>query len=87
MNAADVPAELSHAFELQRTSFDAAIFPEWDERRDRLARLRQLIEDNEVAIEDAIHADFGGRPRTETQIAEVFPSLSEIKGAQRKGRR
>ena len=26
MNAADVPAELSHAFEAQRTSFDAAPF-------------------------------------------------------------
>ncbi len=79
MNAADVPTELFHAFEVQRTSFDAAPFPDWEVRRDRLARLRRLVEDNEVAIEDAIHADFGGRPRTETQIAEVFPSLGEIK--------
>jgi coniferyl-aldehyde dehydrogenase len=85
MNAADIPAELSHAFEVQRASFDAAPFPDWEIRRDRLARLRRLVEDNEVAIEDAIDADFGGRPRIETQIAEVFPSLGEIKGALRKG--
>ena len=85
MNAADIPAELMRAFEVQRASFDSAPFPDWDVRRDRLARLRRLVEDNESAIEDAIHADFGGRPRLETQIAEVFPSLGEIKGALRKG--
>ena len=83
MNAADIPAELMRAFEVQRTSFDAAPFPEWELRRDRLRRLRALVVDNETAIEDAIHADFGGRPRAETQIAEVFPSLNEIKGALR----
>jgi len=87
MNAADVPADLLHAFEVQRTSFDAAPFPDWDVRRDRLVRLRALVMDNESEIEDAIHADFGGRPRTETQIAEVFPSLGEIKGALRRGRK
>jgi len=87
MNAADVPADLLHAFEVQRTSFDAAQFPDWEVRRDRLGRLRRLVADNEEAIEDAIHADFGGRPRTETQIAEVYPSLGEIKVALRKGRK
>jgi coniferyl-aldehyde dehydrogenase len=87
MNAADVPADLLHAFEVQRASYDAEPFPEWDERRDRLQRLRRMVEDNELAIEDAIHDDFGGRPRAETQIAEVFPSLAEIKGALHKGRR
>jgi coniferyl-aldehyde dehydrogenase len=87
MNAADVPAALLQAFELQRTSYDADPFPEWSVRRDRLARLRRLVEDNEDAIEDAINADFGGRPRAETQIAEVFPSLAEIKNALRHGRR
>jgi coniferyl-aldehyde dehydrogenase len=87
MNAADVPADLLHAFAVQRTSFDAAQFPDWEVRRDRLGRLRRLVADNEEAIEDAIHADFGGRPRTETQIAEVYPSLGEIKVALRKGRK
>ena len=85
MNAADIPAELSHAFEVQRASFDAAPFPDWAVRRDRLERLRRLVVDNEAAIEDAIHADFGGRPRIETQIAEVFPGLGEIKSALRNG--
>ncbi|HWS74177.1 MAG TPA: aldehyde dehydrogenase family protein, partial [Quisquiliibacterium sp.] len=64
-----------------------APFPDWDTRRDRLARLRTLVTENETAIEEAIDADFGGRPRIETQIAEVFPSLSEIRTALRHGRR
>jgi len=85
MKAADVALDLNHAFELQRSAHDHAPFPEWNVRRDRLARLRGLLESNEAAIEAAIDADFGGRPKTETQISEVFPSLAEIKGALRHG--
>jgi coniferyl-aldehyde dehydrogenase len=86
MKAADIPLDLNHAFELQRAAHDAAPFPEWGVRRDRLERLRRLLESNEAEIEQAISADFGGRPRLETQIAEVFPSLAEVKGALRHGR-
>ncbi len=64
-----------------------APFPPWEIRRDRLQRLSSLIVEQERAIEDAIDADFGGRPRLETQIAEVFPSLAELRGALRQGRR
>lgn len=85
MKAAEVALDLNHAFELQRAAHDQAPFPEWSVRRDRLARLRGLLESNEAAIEAAIDADFGGRPKTETQISEVFPSLAEIKGALRHG--
>jgi coniferyl-aldehyde dehydrogenase len=49
--------------------------------------LQQLVAENEVAIEQAIDADFGGRPRMETQIAEIFPSLAEIRGALKHGAR
>ena len=62
-------------------------FAEWDERRNRLERLRRLIEDNEAAIETAIDSDFAGRPRIETQFAEIFPSLLEIRGALKHGKR
>lgn len=62
-------------------------FAEWDERRNRLERLRRLLEDNEAAIETAIDSDFAGRPPIETQFAEIFPSLSEIRGAIKHGRR
>jgi coniferyl-aldehyde dehydrogenase len=86
MNISDVGADLHRAYAVQRAAYDAAPFPEWAERRDRLQRVRRLIEANETAIEVAIDADFGGRPAAETQIGEVFPSLAEIKAALRRGR-
>jgi coniferyl-aldehyde dehydrogenase len=86
MTPSDIPTLLHSAFELQRASYDTAPFPEWNVRRDRLQRLRALIRTHEDEIEAAIDADFDGRPRIETQIAEVFPSLAEIRGALRRGR-
>lgn len=87
MKPSDHPFDLHAALARQRQTYEREPFPEWPVRADRLARLRALIESNEQAIEDAIEADFGGRSRTETQIAEVFPTLGEIKGALRHGRR
>jgi coniferyl-aldehyde dehydrogenase len=87
MNASDTPIELHVVFQIQRAAYDATPFAEWDERRNRLERLRRLLEDNETAIETAIDSDFEGRPRIETQFAEIFPSLLEIRGAIKRGRR
>ncbi len=86
MNASDTPSELHAVFEIQRSAYDAAPFAEWPERCDRLQRLQCLIEENETAIETAIDSDFAGRPRMETQIAEIFPSLSDIRGAIKHGK-
>ncbi len=87
MNASDTPAELHVVFQIQRAAYDAAPFAEWDERCNRLQRLHRLVAENEAAIEAAIDVDFAGRPPIETQIAEIFPSLSEISGAIRHGKR
>lgn len=86
MNASDTPAELHVVFQIQRAAYDASPFAEWDERCNRLQRLRRLIEDNETAIAAAIDSDFAGRPHIETQIAEIFPSLSEVRGAIKHGK-
>ena len=87
MTPHDGSLDLNTLFASMRDAHRATPFPDWPERRDRLERLRRLIVENETAIEEAIDADFGGRPRLETQIAEVFPSLSEIRTALRHGRR
>ena len=87
MNASDTPTELHVVFQIQRAAYDAAPFAEWEERCNRLQRLLDLIKDNEAAIETAIDADFAGRPRIETQIGEIFPSVSEIRGAIKHGKR
>jgi hypothetical protein len=81
MNLADFAAELRLPFERQRAAFAAQPYPDWATRRDRLQRLQQLLLDNEAVLIAAIDSDFGGRPAAETQIAEIFPSLQEIKHA------
>ena len=87
MKLTDAPIDLSLAFERQRDAWSAAPCPDWAERADRLRRLKRILVEHEAAISQAIDADFGGRPAIETELAEVWPSLEEIKGALRHGRR
>lgn len=79
------PNSIALAFDRQRAATRASPFPAWEERADRLRRLKVLVEQHEAAIAQAIDADFGGRPAIETELAEVFPSLDEIKTALRRG--
>lgn len=87
MNQSDGPSGLENLLHTQRAAHRAAPFPDWGVRRDRLLRLRELVLANERSIEAAIDADFAGRPPIETQITDIFPSLSEIRSALRGGRR
>ena len=86
MNAQDLPFAPLLAFESQRAAASKDRAPPWAVRADRLRRLQRLLLDNEPAIARAIDADFGGRPAIETELAEVWPSLEELKGALRHGR-
>jgi len=86
MNAQDLPSSPLLAFERQRAAASKEPGPPWAVRAERLRRLQRLLLDNESAIARAIDADFGGRPAIETELAEVWPSLEEIKGALRHGR-
>jgi coniferyl-aldehyde dehydrogenase len=61
--------------------------PDWPMRARRLRALEALLHDHRTAIGTAIDADFGRRPREETAILEIFPSLSGIRHALRHGRR
>jgi coniferyl-aldehyde dehydrogenase len=79
--------DLSLAFERQRAAWSAAPYPDWPERAHRLERLRRMLVEHEAAICEAIDQDFDGRPPIETEMAECWPSLEEIKGALRHGRR
>ncbi len=60
--------------------------PAWPVRAARLRALQALIDEHRGDIADAIHQDFGGRPGQETDLLEVFPSLSAIRHALRHGR-
>ena len=87
MKLPDAPIDLPLAFERQRAAWSAAPCPAWEERAGRLRRLQRLLVEHETAISQAIDADFGGRPAIETELAEIWPSLEEVKGALRHGKR
>jgi len=87
MERPGLPLDLRQAFDAQRAAAAREPFPDWPRRRARLQRLRRLIAENEGAIAQAIDADFGGRPAIETEMAEIWPTLEEIKVALRHGAR
>jgi len=58
--------------------------PDRARRLDRLDRIAAMVKENQAAIIAAIDADFGGRSREETLLAEIFTTLSGVRHA--KGR-
>jgi coniferyl-aldehyde dehydrogenase len=60
--------------------------PTWDTRARRLRALAAMLQDQRSAFVAAINADFSCRPREETELLEIFPSLSSIRHALRHGR-
>ena len=75
--------------QLQRLRIAQASDPQvaWPVRAARLKALRTLLQEHRVELAAAISADFGQRPAEETDLLEVFPSLSAIRHALRHGRR
>lgn len=82
----EVPA-MSTVFNAMRAASRHDQTPAWEVRADRLRRLKRLVRDNHQAIAEAISADFTNRPRQETALLEVFPSLAGIDDALRHGKR
>ncbi|WP_426662109.1 coniferyl aldehyde dehydrogenase [Rhodanobacter aciditrophus] len=61
--------------------------PDWPARAARLRALERLLHVHRADIAAAIHADFGNRPAEETELLEIFPSLSAVRHALRLGKR
>lgn len=86
MNPDDISFELNSLFEEQRSACAREAFPAWEARATQLEKLREMLVSHGDEIVAAINSDFGGRPEFETRLAEIFPSLEEIKSALRHGR-
>lgn len=82
----EVPA-MSTVFNAMHAASRHDQSPPWDIRANRLRRLKALVRDHHDAIAAAISADFTNRPRQETALLEVFPSLAGIDDALRHGKR
>jgi coniferyl-aldehyde dehydrogenase len=81
------PSGVATAFVRMREAQCRAPFPDWSKRAERLHRLASLVRDHREAIAASIAADFGRRPSEETDLLEIFPSLSGIRHALTNGRR
>lgn len=79
--------DLEQSRQRLRAAHAAEPMPDWTRRAQRLRRLHALLLDNRAALCAAIDADFDGRPAQETELMELYPSLSEIRHALRHGRR
>jgi acyl-CoA reductase-like NAD-dependent aldehyde dehydrogenase len=80
-------AELTAILHCQRSAQARVPLPRWQVRADRLHRLARMLSEQRAAFADAINADFGQRPAEETELLELFPSLSAIRHALRHGKR
>lgn len=79
------PATLDEQLHLMRAAQTAEPMPSWQVRAVRLRALQEMLTEQREAFAAAINADFGQRPREETDLLELFPSLSAIRHALRHG--
>ena len=78
---------LAETLQAMRAAQAREPLPGWPERARRLRTLEALLRAQRGAIVAAIHADFGNRPAEETELLELFPSLSALRHALRHGKR
>ncbi len=69
----------AQCLELQRAAYRADPCPDLEQRKSDLSALQRFLTDNEPAIIQAINADFGVRPATETRLVELFPVRQGIR--------
>jgi len=83
----DSAADLSQRLLQMRTAQRSSPMPDWTTRAHRLRRLEKMLLEQREAFASAINADFGCRPREETDLLEIYPSLSAIRHTLSKGKR
>jgi coniferyl-aldehyde dehydrogenase len=76
-------ASLDAALAAQRSAFAREPCPALAARRDRLQRLRDIVQTEEARLCAAIDADFGHRAAAETRLAELYITAAEARHAER----
>lgn len=71
----------AQSLEQQRAAHRADPYPDLEQRKGHLAALHRFLQENEEGIINAIAADFGVRPATETRLLEIFPVRQGIREA------
>jgi len=76
--AALLRAPLEAAFKRQRAAYLNHPVPDYEARCADLRKLKAFVREQQDAICDAIHADYGQRSRHETLLTEIIPVLKDI---------
>lgn len=67
--------EAQRILQVQRQAYLDNPYPSYEERRDNLLKLEQILVDNQEAIAQAISSDFGNRAIEESKLLELFLSI------------
>lgn len=78
---ASIQARLEDRLALLRSASRDRGTPSYDDRMDALQTLLEGVLARQEDFAQAISADFGGRPREETRLLEIFPLVTEIRHA------
>lgn len=81
MTRMDESSLLSDLFEAQRATRRATGIPDAALRRDRIDRCIRLLLTHQDSIAAALDADYGGRSRRVTQLAEIYGSVATLRHA------
>jgi len=71
-------SRMDQIFAKQRMASRQYAYPELESRLQNLDKLQKILLENQIAITDAINADFGNRCAQETRMLEVFGLLGGI---------
>lgn len=71
--------QLQQVFELQKQAFKAQTYPGFEQRKQHLQTLYQMVAQHQDEIAEAISRDFSNRSADETRLFEVMTSLNGIK--------
>jgi coniferyl-aldehyde dehydrogenase len=82
MNSATVEASLLECLGTLQAAFARAA-PNLKQRRQSLAALAAALRRHEVALQQAVDEDFGGRSSAETQLLELLPLHDQIRHARK----
>ncbi len=70
---------LNQTFEAQRAAYRAQPVATYGQRKERLTALHRELLERKDQLAEAVDADFGGRSRHETLLAEVFIASQSLK--------
>lgn len=79
MNTDEDGLDLQQIFEKQKQAFALLAYPSYEQRKENLQKLSQIILDHQDEIAAAISQDFSNRSSDETRLFEIMTSLNGIK--------